>query len=282
MTIPTHLLNDGHSIPSIGFGTYPLQGKEGYAAVRSALDTGYRLIDTAFNYENEGMVGRAIRDFLRESGTPREDITVQTKLPGRHHDTERAIASGYESLQRLGLDQIDVMLIHWPNPITGKYLEAWRGLVMLREEGIARSIGVSNFTDEHLGRIIADTDVTPVVNQIELHPLFIQEQMRAAHRQRGIATESWSPLGKRNAPFEVGAVADAAEAHGVAPAQVVLRWQVQLGNIPLPKSANAARQAANLDVFSFELSDEEMAGISALDRPDGRLFGGDPNTHEEM
>ncbi|WP_291379293.1 aldo/keto reductase [Demequina sp.] len=282
MSIPTHLLNDGTTIPSIGFGTYPLLGKEGYEAVRSALDNGYRLIDTAVNYENEGLVGRAIRDFLRESGTPREDITVQTKLPGRHHDTERAVSSGYESLQRLGLDQIDVLLIHWPNPITGKYVDAWRGLVTLREQGIARSIGVSNFTDEHLENIIADTDVTPVVNQIELHPLFTQESMRAAHTERGIATESWSPLGKRSAPFEEGAVADAAEAHDVTPAQVVLRWQVQLGNIPLPKSANTARQVANLDVFGFELSDDEVAAISALHRDDGRLFGGDPNTHEEM
>ncbi len=282
MSIPTHTLNDGHTIPGIGFGTYPLLGKEGYEAVRSALDNGYRLIDTAVNYENEATVGRAIRDFLRESGTPREELTVQTKLPGRHHDTARAIASGYESLQRLGLDRIDVFLIHWPNPITDKYVQAWRGLVQLHEQGIARSIGVSNFTTAHLEDIVSDSGVTPVVNQIELHPLFTQQDMRAVHARLGIVTQSWSPLGKRSAPFAEGAVVAAADAHGVAPAQVVLRWQVQLGNIPLPKSANAARQATNLDVFGFALSDDEMAAVSSLHKDDGRLFGGDPTTHEEM
>jgi diketogulonate reductase-like aldo/keto reductase len=234
------------------------------------------------NYENEGTVGRAIRDFLRESGVDRSEVTVQTKLPGRHHDTARAVSSGYESLQRLGLDQIDVFLIHWPNPITGKFVDAWRGLVRLRDQGIARSIGVSNFAESHLTDIIADSGVTPVLNQIELHPLFTQEAMRAVHDRLGIVTESWSPLGKRNAPFAEGAVAHAASAHGVTPAQVVLRWQIQLGNVPLPKSSNKTRQAANLDVFDFALGDDEMAAIGALHVSDGRLFGGDPTTHEEM
>lgn len=280
--IPTVRLNDGHAIPAIGFGTYPLVGDEGYRALRSALDAGYRLIDSAVNYENEGTVGKAIRDFMRESGTPREALTIQTKIPGRHHATARAVQSGYESAARLGLDQIDVLLIHWPNPVTGKYLDAWRGLVELREAGIARSIGVSNFTAPLLEEIIADTGVTPALNQIELHPLFIQEAMRAEHARLGIVTESWSPLGKRNAPYATAAVADAAAVHGVEPAQVVLRWQVQQGNVPLPKSATPARQVANLNVFDFSLTDAEMAEISALDRPDGRLFGGDPSTHEEM
>ena len=282
MSTPTLTLNDGHAIPAIGFGTYPLVGADGYRAIRTALDAGYRLIDSAVNYENEGTVGKAIRDFLRESGTPREELTVQTKIPGRHHDTARAVASGFESAARLGLDRIDVLLIHWPNPITGKFIAAWRGLVELQERGLARSIGVSNFTAALLAEIIADTGVIPVLNQIELHPLFIQEEMRAEHKRLGIVTESWSPLGKRNAPYATPAVADAAAAHGVSPAQVVLRWQVQLRNIPLPKSATPARQAANLEVFDFELADAEMAAISSLDQPDGRLFGGEPTTHEEM
>jgi len=282
MSTPTLALNDGHEIPAIGFGTYPLVGEEGYRAIRSALDAGYRLIDSAVNYENEGTVGKAIRDFLRESGTPREELTVQTKIPGRHHATARAVKSGFESAARLGLDQIDVLLIHWPNPSKGLYLDAWRGLIELQQLGVARSIGVSNFTAPILAEIIAETGVTPVLNQIELHPLFIQEQMRAEHARLGIVTESWSPLGKRNAPYATAAVADAAATHGASPAQVVLRWQVQLGNVPLPKSATPERQAANLEVFGFELTDAEMAAISALDQVDGRLFGGDPTTHEEM
>jgi 2,5-diketo-D-gluconate reductase A len=282
MTIPTLTLNDGHDLPALGFGTYPLRGAEGYRAVREALDAGYRLIDSATNYENEGTVGKAVRDFLRESGTPREELTIQSKLAGRHHEFDRALEAGYESAARMGLDQLDVLLIHWPNPITGKYREAWRALVELRERGVVRTVGVSNFTAAHLADIISDSGVTPAINQIELHPYFIQEQMRDEHARLGVVTESWSPLGKRSAPFGRAEVADAAAAHGVTPAQVILRWHVQLGAVPLPKSASAERQRANLDVFGFELTDAEMAAISSLDDPNGRLFGGDPNVHEEM
>lgn len=275
--IPQITLNDGSSIPAIGFGTYPLVGKEGFDAVTSAIGNGYRLIDSAVNYENEGTVGAAIA----QSGVDRADITVQTKLPGRHHDTDRAVLSGWESRYRLGVEQIDVLLIHWPNPITGKYREAWRGLIELQRQGVVRTIGVSNFTEQHLRDIIEDTGVTPAINQVELHPRFPQEELLAFHRELGIQTQAWSPLGKGKPAYEESAVADAAAAHGVSPAQVILRWHYQRGVIPLPKSATPERQAANLDIFDFELSEQEVAAITALGVPDGRLFGGDPNTHEE-
>lgn len=280
--VPTFTLSDGSTLPAIGFGTYPLRGEEGVTAIVSALRTGYRLLDTAVNYGNEEEVGEALRRFMGRAGIRREEVAVASKLPGRHHGYDEAIASTKESLQRLGLDHLDLHLIHWPNPSRDKYAEAWRALVDLQKQGLVRSIGVSNFTAAYLDRIIADTGVTPVVNQIELHPYFPQLEMRAVNAERGILTESWSPMGKRRAPYAEPAVRDAAEAHGVTPGQVILRWQHQLGALPIPKSATPSRQAENLDVFGFELTDDEVAAITALGRPDGRLFGGDPETHEEM
>jgi diketogulonate reductase-like aldo/keto reductase len=278
MAIPTHTLNDGTTLPAIGFGTYPLDGQEAIDAVVSAIEAGYRLIDTAVNYGNEAAVGEGIR----RSGVPREEIRVTSKIPGRHHAHHDALASVRASVEALGLDYVDLHLIHWPNPSVGKYVEAWEALLELREEGLVRSVGVSNFTAEHLDEIIGATGVTPAVNQVELHPYFPQVEMRQVHADRGILTESWSPLGKRQAPFTEPPVARAAEAHGVTPGQVILRWQTQIGAVPIPKSATPERQRQNLDVFGFELTDEQVAEITALGRPDGRLFGGDPNTHEEQ
>ena len=278
VTTPTYELNDGRTIPAIGFGTYPLRGSEAVEAVVSAIEVGYRLIDTAVNYENEASVGEA----LKRAGVPREELFVTSKLPGRHHSYDEAIGSVQASLDRLGLDHLDLHLIHWPNPSVGLYVEAWQALVELQSRGLVRSIGVSNFTRAHLDRIIAETGLTPAVNQIELHPTFPQQEMRAAHTELGVLTEAWSPLGKRAAPYGEPAVVAAAARLGVTPAQVILRWHVELGSLPIPKSSSAGRQAQNLDIFGFTLTPDEVAAISALGRPDGRLFGGDPDVHEEM
>ncbi|MFC3688245.1 aldo/keto reductase [Aquipuribacter hungaricus] len=277
-TVPTHTLVDGTSLPAVGFGTYPLRGEECVTAVVSALEAGYRLIDTAVNYGNEGEVGEA----LRRSGVPRDEVVVTSKLPGRDHGYDEALTSVRGSLGRLGLDFLDLHLIHWPNPSVGRYREAWRALVTARDEGLVRSPGVSNFTEAHLREVVEDTGVTPVVNQVEMHPAFPQEQLRAAHRRMGVLTEAWSPLGEREQLLGQPAVADAAARHGVDGAQVVLRWHVQLGAVPVPKSATPGRQRSNLDVFGFSLTEEEMAALTALGRPDGRLFDGDPDVHEEM
>jgi 2,5-diketo-D-gluconate reductase A len=274
----THPLSDGTTVPLVGFGTYPLTGEDGIAAIVAALENGYRYLDTAVNYGNEQEVGEA----LRRSGVPREEVRVATKVPGRFHARELALQSVRDSAARLGLEQVDVALIHWPNPSRGLYSQAWAGLVEAQREGLVRTIGVSNFTEAHLERVIEETGVTPALNQVELHPMFPQEGMRAVHARLGILTQAWSPLGKRSAPFDEEPVATAARAHGVTPGQVVLRWHVQLGSMPVPKSATPERQRENLDLAGFALTDAEMAAITALGRPDGRLFGGDPDTHEEM
>ena len=276
--IPTHELNDSTRIPAIGFGTHPLRGEDGVSAMVSALEAGYRYLDSAVNYENEEEVGEAVR----RSGLDRDEVAVATKIPGRFHAHDLAVTSVEDSLRRMRLDHLDVCLIHWPNPSVGLFTEAWQALVDVRERGMVRTIGVSNFTERHLETVIEATGVTPAVNQIELHPLFPQEEMRAVHDRLGIRTQSWSPLGKRSAPFAEEPVAAAAAAHDVTPGQAILRWQVQLGSVPLPKSATPERQRENLDVFGFELTAAEMDAISGLGRPDGRLFGGDPETHEEM
>jgi diketogulonate reductase-like aldo/keto reductase len=275
---PTYELLDGTVVPAIGFGTYPLSGEDGVEAIASALHLGYRLLDSAVNYGNETEVGQA----LRRSEVPREEVLLATKVPGRFHRSDLAVQSVRDSAERMGVEQLDLALIHWPNPSQGLYVDAWRGLVQARQEGLVRSIGVSNFTAEHLQAVIDDTGVTPVVNQVELHPYFPQADLLAVHQQLGIRTQAWSPLGKAATPHQEQAVTQAAQSLDVTPAQVVLRWHVQRGSLPVPKSATPERQRANLDVFSFELSEDQMDAITALGRADGRLFGGDPTVHEEM
>lgn len=265
---------DGARIPAIGLGTYDLRGAAGTAAVTTAIDAGYRLLDSAFNYDNEGAVGRA----ARESG--RDDLVFTTKLPGRYHRHDLARWAIEESLFRSGLDRLGLVLIHWPNPEVGLYAEAWRALVEAREDGLVQMIGVSNFLPDHLDRIIGETGVTPVLNQIEVHPYWPQDELRAADAERGILTEGWSPLGKNSADADDPVVQRIAAAHDVSPRQLLLAWSVRLGVIPLPKSGDAARQAQNLDVMGIELTEDEVAEIGDLREAD--FVGADPATHQEF
>ena len=274
--LPTRTLGDGTSVPVLGFGTYPLRGDDGVRAIASALEVGYRFLDTAVNYRNE----REVTEGIRASGLDRGDVFVQTKVPGRDHAAARK--SIETSLSVMDLDYLDSVLIHWPNPSQGGFVRAWEGLVEARDAGLVRSIGVSNFTPHHLDEIITATGVTPATNQIELHPFFPQADQRADDAARGIATQAWSPIGRAGDLLTATPVAGAAEAHGVTPVQVILRWHLHLGSLPLPKSADPERQVGNLEVLGFDLSDAEIEAISALGRPDGRLFGADPDTHEEM
>lgn len=272
---PAHPLNDGRTIPAVGLGTWPLDDDAAGEAVAGALGLGYRLVDTALNYGNETGTGRGIA----RSGVPREDVFVTTKVPGRHHGYEKTLASFEESRRNLGLAYVDLYLIHWPLPRVDLYVDTWRALIRLREDGLVRSIGVSNFTAEQLARLEEETGVLPAVNQIEMHPRLPQEELRAVHAARGIVTESWSPLGRGRDLLADPAVVAAAEAHGVTPGQAVLRWHTQLGAVPIPKSADPGRQRENLDLFGFELTPDELARISAGPR---ERFGGDPETHEEF
>jgi len=273
--IPTHELNDGHTIPAVGFGTYPLDDTSAAEAVVHALRIGYRLVDTAANYGNETGVGAGVA----RSGIKRDEVCVTTKLPGRHHGYAETLASFEESRAKLGLEYVDLYLIHWPLPRVDAYVDSWKAMIKLREDGLVRSIGVSNFTPDHIDRLERETGVLPVVNQIELHPYFPQRRMREYDASKHIVTESWSPLGQGRELIQHRALGEIAERHGVSVGQVVLRWHVQLGAVPIPKSGDPERRRANLDLFGFALDDDEMAVISGLER--GRL-GGDPDSHEEF
>jgi diketogulonate reductase-like aldo/keto reductase len=277
-TIPSITLNDGLILPVIGFGTYKLNGAAGVNTMLSAIDTGYRLLDSAFNYENEGAVGEAVR----RSSVPREQLLVTSKLPGRHHTYKEALATIQESLFRAGLDYYDLYLIHWPNPSKDLYVEAWQALIDAKRWGLIRSIGVCNFLPEHLERIIKETGVTPSVDQVELHPYFNQEKQRAWNKEHGIVTESWSPLARANRLLKDTTIKKIADAHNKSIPQVILRWHIQLGALPLPKSSSPKRQLDNLSVFDFSLTDDEMQTIAGLSRPDGRTFDQDPVKYEEF
>ncbi|MED5099998.1 aldo/keto reductase [Niallia sp. FSL K6-0212] len=277
-TIPQITLNDGLVIPAIGLGTYNLRGATGVQAMTSAIDMGYRLLDSAFNYENEGAVGEAVR----RSTVSREQLFITSKLPGRHHQYDKAIYTIQESLYRTKLDYYDLFLIHWPNPKTDLYVEAWQALIDAKKWGLIRSIGVCNFLPEHLDRLKKETGVLPSINQVELHPFFSQKEQLAYDKANGIVTESWSPLGRANNVLENETIKQIAEAHGKTISQVILRWHTQLGALPIPKSSSPERQQENLEIFDFKLNDAEMNKIFSLTRADGRIADQDPAEYEEF
>ena len=266
-SVPRIQLNDGHSIPQLGFGVFKVDPAETVRIVSDALEVGYRHIDTARIYGNEAGVGTA----LAESGIRREELFITTKLWNDDHGTQSAFDAFDASLDRLGLEYVDLYLIHWPSPKRDRYVEAWKALEQIRESGRARSIGVSNFLVPHLERLLAETDVVPAVDQIELHPAHQQPATTAFAEEHGIAIEAWGPLGQGKYPlFDVPEIADAAEAHGKSPAQVVIRWHLQRGHIVFPKSDRRERMAENFDVLDFELSTAEVQAITELER-EGRV-----------
>ncbi|WP_281974700.1 aldo/keto reductase [Halobacillus litoralis] len=277
-SIPEIKLNDGLTLPTVGFGTYKLNGNAGANAINSAIDTGYRLIDTAYNYENEGTVGKAIQ----RASVPREELRVASKLPGRYHSYDKAVTTIQESLYRAGLDYYDLYLIHWPNPKQDIYVEAWQALIDAKKWGLIRSIGVCNFLPEHMERLEKETGTKPSMNQIELHPFFNQEEQRIWHEEKNIQTQSWSPLARASEVIENETIGSIADAHNKTITQVILRWHYQLGSIPIPKSSSPERQLENISIFDFSLSDEEMGRIAELTRPDGRIKDQDPATYEEF
>jgi 2,5-diketo-D-gluconate reductase A len=270
--IPSVTLNDGNALPVIGLGVAELSDAETERSVNAALEAGYRLIDTASVYGNEAAVGRAIAS----SGIPREEVFVTTKLATADQGFQKSQDAVKASLERLGLEYVDLFLIHWPAGNPGKYVDSWGGLMKRKEEGDTKSIGLANFHAEDLSNVIDLSYFTPAVNQIELHPLLNQAELRATNAEYGIVTEAYSPLGVGNL-LDNATIGSVAQAHGKSPAQVLIRWSIQLGNIVIPRSASPERIKENFDVFDFELTDDEMATLNGLN--DGTRFRPDPETY---
>jgi 2,5-diketo-D-gluconate reductase A len=271
-TVPALLLNDGNAIPQIGLGTWPLKDDEVAPVVVTAIEAGYRHIDTAMRYGNERGVGQGIRD----SGIDRAELFVTTKLDGEFQGGDRAIAGLDECLQRLGLEYVDLLLIHWPLPKRDEFVSTWKTFEKLRAAGKARSIGVSNFKPAHIDRLLAEASVTPAVNQIQINPRITRSEQRAYDTANNIVTVSWGPLGPKTDLLELPTITTLAARYGKTPAQIVLRWHIELGLVAIPKSATPARIAQNIDVFDFTLAGDEVAAITALDT--GDMAGVDSDT----
>ncbi|WP_433159857.1 aldo/keto reductase [Kribbella sp. CA-247076] len=258
-SVPVVTLSGGTSMPRIGLGTSPMDDADAERTVSTALELGYRLIDTAENYRNETGVGRALK------GVPRDEVFVTSKFNKRWHSVDGARTAFEASAEKLGVEYLDLLLIHWPNPDQDQYVEAWQGLIALREAGLVRAIGTSNFKPAHLQRLIDETGVAPEVNQVQLSPVWAKSAEREFHQKHGIVTEAWSPLGKGTDLLEHATVREIAEAHDRTPGQVVMRWETQQDVVPIPKSANRARLEQNLAVFDFDLTDEQLAALASLD-----------------
>lgn len=269
--VPAVPFHDGRSVPQLGYGVWQVEDEVAADVVVQAIAAGYRHIDTAAGYQNEGGVGRAVTD----SGVAREDLFITTKLANGDQGFDSAKEALATSLEKLGTDYVDLYLIHWASPQRGTYLESWKALIELQKEGKAKSIGVSNFPIEQLEEIIAETGVVPVMHQIELHPEFQQAELRAVHAEKGIVTEAWSPLGQGGDILSNPVITEIAEAHGVDSGQVIIAWHLAIGNVVIPKTVTPARIASNFAAAEIELTAEEIEKINGLDRADGRI-GADP------
>lgn len=273
-TSPNTSFHDGSTIPQLGYGVWQVENDVAADVVEQAIKAGYRHIDTARIYGNEEGVGRAIR----AAGVPREDLYITTKLWNDDHDRDKALAAIDGSLERLGLEYVDLYLIHWAKPIQGKYLEAWKTLIEIQKAGKAKAIGVSNFPKEQLEEIIAETGVVPVIHQIELHPYFQQHELREVHAKHGIVTEAWSPLGSGGEVLNDPVITEIAESKGVTNAQVIIAWHMAIGNVVIPKSVTPERIVSNWASLDVTLTDEEVERINALDRGEAGRVGGNPST----
>ncbi|MCX2665588.1 aldo/keto reductase [Leuconostoc mesenteroides] len=274
-----HELSDGQHLPEIGFGTYKLNGFAGTQSILSAVDAGYRLFDTAFNYQNEGTVGQAIQ----QSHVNRDELIITSKLPGKYYSSyQDSIDLIQESLYRSKLDYFDLYLLHWPNPIDDHYLEAWHTLIQAQKFGLVKSIGVCNFLPEHIERLKKETNILPVVNQVELHPYFNQQELREYNNTQNILTQAWSPLGRASAILKDPVLVELAKKYHKNIGQLVLKWEIFLGVLPIPKASSYARQKGNLDLFDFEISSSDMQRINDLTKPDGRTNNQDPAVYQEF